>query len=304
MTPRELEDRAKSFGVRCLRLAEVVSRTAFHQPIARQLLRSATSVGANYRAANRARSRDEFIAKLGTVVEEADETVHWLELIRETKRIPAARLDPLILEASELLAIFSRSRKTAKSNRAIPASPDPARPPARSANNQIARSPDRQIRTGLGYDIHRLVAGRPLVLGGVKIPHATGLDGHSDADVLSHAIADALLGAAGQRDIGHHFPNTDASIRGISSLEILRRVRAILREAGFDPVNIDATVVAEAPKIGPHIDRMQARIARATGLKPGAVGVKATTNEMLGALGRREGIAALAVATVRVRETT
>jgi len=299
MTPRELEERAKQFGIRCLRLAEVVSGAVVHQPIARQLLRSGTSVGANYRAANRARSRDEFIAKLGTVVEEADETLHWLELIRETRRIPAARLDPLILEASELLAIFSSSRKTAKSNREGPAGPKPARSPARSANNQITRSPNRQMRVGLGYDIHRLVAGRPLILGGVRIPHAMGLDGHSDADVLCHAIADALLGAAGQRDIGHHFPNTDESIRGISSIEILRRVRTILKAAGFEPVNVDATLVAEAPKIGPHIDRMQARIARAIRLKPGCVGIKATTNEMLGALGRREGMAALAVASVR-----
>src|SRR5213082_2698059 len=112
------------------------------------------------------------------------------------------------------------------------------------------------IRCGNGYDAHRLAAGRKLILGGVEIPGARGLEGHSDADVLCHAIADALLGAVGERDIGHHFPNTDESIRGISSIEIIRRVGEIVRAKGASINNVDATLISEAPKIGPHIDKM------------------------------------------------
>jgi len=154
------------------------------------------------------------------------------------------------------------------------------------------------FRSGIGYDIHRFSEGRKLVLGGVEIPHPFGLEGHSDADVLSHAIADALLGAIGQRDIGHHFPNNDESIRGISSLEILRRVGRILAEKNCRVVNIDATLIAEAPKIGPHLDSMREKISGALGLEKSCIGIKATTNEGLGALGRGEGMAALAVASV------
>src|SRR3981189_2387200 len=116
------------------------------------------------------------------------------------------------------------------------------------------------IRCGIGYDVHRLVPGRKLVLGGVEIPYDRGLDGHSDADVLSHAIADALLGAMGEGDIGHHFPNTDETIRGISSLEILRHVRSLLAEKNARATNIDATLIAEAPKLQPHLEQMRTRI--------------------------------------------
>ncbi len=154
------------------------------------------------------------------------------------------------------------------------------------------------IATGIGYDVHRLVADRPLVLGGVQIPHPLGLDGHSDADVLCHAIADAILGAAGEPDIGHLFPNTDPSIRGISSLEILRRVRAVLEEKSIRLHNIDATLIAEEPKISPHLTLMKERVGAALGLTPGRIGIKATTNESLGFLGRGEGMAALATACV------
>ncbi len=154
------------------------------------------------------------------------------------------------------------------------------------------------IATGIGYDVHRLVADRPLVLGGVEIPHPLGLDGHSDADVLCHAIADAILGAAGEPDIGHLFPNTDPSIRGISSLEILRRVRAVLDEKSIRLHNIDATLIAEEPKISPHLALMKERIGAALGLAPSRIGIKATTNESLGFLGRGEGMAALATACV------
>ena len=154
------------------------------------------------------------------------------------------------------------------------------------------------IATGIGYDVHRLVADRPLVLGGVEIPHPLGLDGHSDADVLCHAIADAILGAAGEPDIGHLFPNTDPTIRGISSLEILRRVRAVLEEKSIQLHNIDATLIAEEPKISPHLALMKERIGNALGLPPSRVGIKATTNESLGFLGRGEGMAALASACV------
>ena len=156
------------------------------------------------------------------------------------------------------------------------------------------------IRCGNGYDAHRLVPGRKLVLGGVEIPHERGLDGHSDADVICHAIADALLGAVGEGDIGHHFPNTDESIRGLSSLEILRRVTALLGEIHARPVNVDATLLAEAPKIAPHIPGMREAIASALHLEPARVSIKATTNEGLGAIGRGEGMAAMAVATVEM----
>jgi 2-C-methyl-D-erythritol 2,4-cyclodiphosphate synthase len=156
-------------------------------------------------------------------------------------------------------------------------------------------------RCGIGYDIHRLAADRPLVLGGVRIPHIAGLDGHSDADVLCHAIADALLGAIGGGDIGQHFPNTDVSIRGISSIQILERVREIVLQAGGQPLNVDATLIAEAPRIAPHIPEMRKRIAGAIGVAEVAVGIKATTNEMLGAIGRGEGMAAMAVALVQLK---
>ncbi len=154
--------------------------------------------------------------------------------------------------------------------------------------------------TGLGYDIHRFAEGRALVLGGVEIPHDRGLEGHSDADVLSHAIADAVLGAIGEQDIGHHFPNTDPSIRGISSLEILEKAANLARARGARINSIDATVIAEAPKIAPHVFAMRERIAAALGLPAARVAVKATTNEGLGSIGRGEGIAAMAVASVEL----
>jgi 2-C-methyl-D-erythritol 2,4-cyclodiphosphate synthase len=156
------------------------------------------------------------------------------------------------------------------------------------------------IRCGIGYDVHRLAKGRKLILGGVTIAHSRGLEGHSDADVLSHAIADALLGAIGAGDIGQHFPNSDESIRGISSIEILKRVTRLLAEKKAHVVNIDATIIAEAPKLAPHIPEMRKMIADAIGISDSNVSVKATTNERLGAIGRNEGIAAMAVASVEV----
>lgn len=155
-------------------------------------------------------------------------------------------------------------------------------------------------RCGIGYDVHRLAKDRQLILGGVTIPHALGLEGHSDADVLSHAVADALLGAIGAGDIGQHFPNTDESIRGISSIEILKRVAGLLAEKKARAVNVDATVIAEAPKISPHVSAMRRRIADAIGLSESSISIKATTNETLGAIGRGEGIAAMAVASVEM----
>ena len=157
-------------------------------------------------------------------------------------------------------------------------------------------------RSGIGYDTHRFAEGRKLVLGGVEIPHVRGLEGHSDADVLTHAIADALLGAIGERDIGHHFPNTEEAIRGISSLAILQRVGEILAEKKCRIVNVDATLIAEAPKIGPHLDAMRGKISAVLGIDVLRVGIKATTNEGMGALGRGEGMAALAVASVEQGE--
>jgi 2-C-methyl-D-erythritol 4-phosphate cytidylyltransferase/2-C-methyl-D-erythritol 2,4-cyclodiphosphate synthase len=153
-------------------------------------------------------------------------------------------------------------------------------------------------RVGVGYDAHRFASGRRLVLGGVEIAHDQGLEGHSDADVLLHAIADAVLGAASLGDIGQHFPPSDERFQDADSQYLLREVARLAREAGWVPGNIDATVLAEAPRIGPHVPLMRERIASCLGLSPGAVSVKATTNEGMGAIGRGEGIAALATATL------
>ena len=158
------------------------------------------------------------------------------------------------------------------------------------------------IRCGIGYDVHRFAEGRKLILGGVEIAHPRGLEGHSDADVLSHAMADALLGAIGAGDIGQHFPNIDESFRGISSLEILRRVTKLLATKNARVVNIDATVLAEEPTLAPHVAAMRRMIADAIGVSGSNVSVKATTNESLGAIGRGEGIAAIAIATVELVE--
>ena len=154
------------------------------------------------------------------------------------------------------------------------------------------------LRVGLGYDVHRVRAGRPLVLGGVLFESDWGLDGHSDADVLLHAVGDALLGAAGLGDLGELFPPTDARWKDASSMELLARIAALLRERGAGVVNVDAMLVAEAPRITPHRLAMCANIARALGIETSRVSVKATTNETLGAIGRREGLAAMAVAMV------
>lgn len=149
-------------------------------------------------------------------------------------------------------------------------------------------------RVGTGFDVHRLVPGRPLILGGVAIPHPQGLLGHSDADVLCHAVGDALLGAAALGDLGRHFPSTDPGLEGISSLLLLERIAARLQQAGFTTWNVDATVICEAPRLAPHVEAMRANLARALGIAVARVSVKATTTEGLGTTGRREGIAAQA----------
>jgi 2-C-methyl-D-erythritol 2,4-cyclodiphosphate synthase len=154
------------------------------------------------------------------------------------------------------------------------------------------------IRTGLGYDSHRLLAGRRLVLGGVEIPGDVGLDGHSDADVLTHAVIDALLGAAGLGDIGEHFPDTAPEYRDADSIALLREVAGLVGQTGWRVVSLDATVVIERPRLGPHKSAMRDRLADAVGLEPGSVNVKATTGEAVGFVGRGEGAAALAVATI------
>ncbi|MGN6672816.1 MAG: 2-C-methyl-D-erythritol 2,4-cyclodiphosphate synthase [Thermomicrobiales bacterium] len=153
-------------------------------------------------------------------------------------------------------------------------------------------------RVGIGYDVHRLVPDRPLVLGGVTIPAARGLLGHSDADVALHAIMDALLGAAALGDIGQHFPPTDPAYKDSDSRDLLARVRDLLAAAGWQIVNLDCTIVAERPKIAPHIAAMRAAIGAALDLPGNCIGVKATTNEGIGFIGREEGIAALAVALI------
>jgi len=154
------------------------------------------------------------------------------------------------------------------------------------------------IRIGSGYDVHRLVEGRKLIIGGVEIPYEKGLLGHSDADVLVHAVMDALLGAAALGDIGLHFPDSDERWKGADSIKLLRQVAELLKEAGYSPVNVDATIIAQAPKMRPHIDAMRGNIAGALGLPASAVNVKATTEEGLGFTGRGEGIAAMASALI------
>jgi 2-C-methyl-D-erythritol 2,4-cyclodiphosphate synthase len=159
--------------------------------------------------------------------------------------------------------------------------------------------PEETNRIGMGYDVHRLVEGRPLILGGVRIAHPRGLLGHSDADVLLHAVTDALLGAAALGDIGTHFPPSDATWKDADSRDLLRRAVRLVRDAGWMPVNLDATVVCEAPKIVPHAAAMRVNIAADVGLDAGAVNVKGKTSEGLGFTGTGEGIAAYAVALIR-----
>jgi 2-C-methyl-D-erythritol 2,4-cyclodiphosphate synthase len=158
------------------------------------------------------------------------------------------------------------------------------------------------VHVGIGYDVHALVEGRKLILGGVEIPHVKGLEGHSDADVLMHAICDAILGALGEADIGHFFPNTDSRWKGVASRVFLTEAARLTGSRKGKIVNIDATVIAQAPKIYPHIQNMKINIAGALGMDVKRVGIKATTNELLGFMGREEGIAAMAVAGVELAD--
>ena len=155
------------------------------------------------------------------------------------------------------------------------------------------------MRIGFGYDIHRLVEGRKLVLGGVQIPYEKGLEGHSDADVLLHALCDGLLGAMGEGDIGKHFPNTDPRFRGISSLKLLKSVAALMAERNLAVVNLDSTVVAEQPRIGPYIPQMVQKISTALEIPAGRVNIKATTSEGLGFIGEGKGIVAYAIVLLK-----
>lgn len=158
------------------------------------------------------------------------------------------------------------------------------------------------IRTGIGYDVHQFAEGRPLILGGVEIPHTHGLDGHSDADVLSHAIADSILGALGLPDIGYYFPPGNESCKDICSLRILEKCRNLCEEHEYQLMNIDSSLVAEAPKVLPHAEAMKANIAEALDIDPGQVGIKATTNETMGFVGRKEGMAAYASALIAKKD--
>ncbi|MEK7379402.1 MAG: 2-C-methyl-D-erythritol 2,4-cyclodiphosphate synthase [Gemmatimonadota bacterium] len=153
-------------------------------------------------------------------------------------------------------------------------------------------------RVGIGYDSHRFAPGRPLVLGGIEIPHSAGLIGHSDADAVTHALIDALLGAAGAGDIGQLFPDTDPTWAGANSIELLRQAVKRVRAQGYQPVQADITVIAEAPQLGPHRTRMIAALAPVLGIEESAISIKAKTNEGMGWIGRGEGVAVLAVATV------
>jgi len=154
------------------------------------------------------------------------------------------------------------------------------------------------MRIGIGYDVHRLVKGRKLILGGIEIPFTKGLLGHSDADVLIHAVCDALLGASGSGDIGRHFPDTDPEFEGISSMALLQSVHQIIRAKRFSVVNIDTTILAEIPKLQPYLESMQKNIAETLGVRQHSVNIKATTTEGLGIIGKGKGIAALSVAMI------
>jgi len=151
------------------------------------------------------------------------------------------------------------------------------------------------FRIGFGYDAHRLVEGRPLILGGVEIPHLLGLEGHSDADVLTHAVIDAVIGALGKGDIGQHFPDTDFAYKGINSLSLLRKAMQWVRSEGFEVNNLDSTIVAQEPKLAPHVPVMRERLCRVLDTRPEQVNIKATTTEGMGFCGRKEGIVAYAV---------
>jgi 2-C-methyl-D-erythritol 2,4-cyclodiphosphate synthase len=156
-------------------------------------------------------------------------------------------------------------------------------------------------RIGNGYDVHRLIKGRKLILGGVDIPHGLGLDGHSDADVLCHALCDSLLGACGAGDLGKYFPDTDNKWKGVSSLVLLEKSGELVAERGFQISNIDTTIVAQQPKIGPHIESMTTNISETLKIDPTQINIKATTTERLGFTGREEGIAAYAVALLQTK---
>ena len=160
------------------------------------------------------------------------------------------------------------------------------------------------MRTGFGYDSHRLVKDRPLILGGVEIPHDRGLAGHSDADALLHAVCDALIGAVGAGDIGTHFPDTDPAYKNISSLKLLDRVAALVKDRGFCVNNVDVTVLMEEPRMSSHVKDMVLNISRSLAVAPERVNIKAKTNEGMGFVGRKEGVAAFAVATVEERDRT
>lgn len=154
------------------------------------------------------------------------------------------------------------------------------------------------MRIGIGYDVHRLVGGRPLIIGGVEIPHEMGLSGHSDADVLLHAVCDALLGAAGLGDLGEHFPDSDPRYHGINSRQILKEVVSLLKERGWKPFNLDCVVIAEVPKLFPYKDQMKSNLAECLGVPKSQINVKATTEEGLGFTGTKQGIAAWGLATI------
>jgi len=187
-------------------------------------------------------------------------------------------------------------------NRVDPSSTTPRQvPKPKQEPGFLARAaevPTLRIRVGHGYDVHAFGRRRPLVLGGVRVPHGVGLEGHSDADVVTHAVCDALLGAAGQDDIGRHFPSSDERYRNVDSLELLRSSVAIIRSAGWMPLQVDVTVIAQTPRLAPHLEGMEQALASNMGIEPGRLNVKATTTDGLGFVGRKEGIAAQAIALV------
>ena len=288
MTPEQMIERTREFSIRSMRLCEALPNkpTAWH--IKTQLSRCSSSVAANYRAAQRGRSKAEFAAKLGIVEEEADESCHWLQTVIDTDLLPAARVQPLLDEADEITAIIVSSLRTTKGKRKA----NPTSKPEQSA----IRNPKSEIpRIGHGFDLHRLEPGLDLVVGGVKLEHDRGCAAHSDGDVLYHAVTDAVLGALGQEDIGQLFPDSDPRWDGAESAVFVREASMRMQQAGYRIGNLDCTVILERPKLGPHKAAIMANLAERLGCTVDRVNMKAKTHEGVDALGENRAIACHAV---------
>ena len=288
VTPEMMVARTKKFANRVAKLCQALPEYSEAMNIRRQLNRSANSVAANYRAAQRARSKAEFRAKLGVVEEEADESCHWLEAVIEQEHLSSNQVAPLLDEARQLTAVIvtaiKSSRSVGKEQPAESASPSAIRHP-----------PSATSKIGHGFDLHRLEDGLALVVCGEKLPHDRGCAAHSDGDVVYHAVTDAVFGALGQDDIGQLFPDTDPKWKDADSAVFLREAVRRMREAGYALGNLDATVILQAPKLSPHKEKMKRNLAEMLGVDPKQVNLKGKTHEKVDALGENRAIACHAV---------